>query len=69
MDVSTPTSYFILDILHFDSRSVHAPQHLLGNGGMLRLSVPSEIDFPLKCFLTKSTREGLVTGVLAHVSD
>jgi len=36
---------------------------------VLRVAVPTQIDFPLECFVTETTGERLVAGVFPHVCD
>jgi len=36
---------------------------------VLRVAVPTQIDFALECFVTETTGERLVAGVFPHVSD
>ena len=38
-------------------------------GGMLRISMPSQVNFSLESFFTEATAERFVARVFSHVSD
>lgn len=57
-----------LDVVHADvRRPVDARDDRFGNGGMLRLPVPPQVDLPLECLFAEAAGKRLVARVLAHV--